>query len=126
MSYPIVHWEIGGHDSAALREFYAKAFGWTMTEAGPGYTVVQPTGDGLGGGIMQVPEGTPPYVTVYVKVDDLDGKLEEIRHLGGKVVVAPTEIDSSMSFALFADPQGAVVGLLRTVAPVPGANVPAA
>jgi predicted enzyme related to lactoylglutathione lyase len=121
MSHPIVHWEIGGHDAAALREFYAKAFGWTMTAGGPNYTLVQPAG-GLGGGIMQVPEGTAAYVTVYVQVDDLDAKLTEIGQLGGKVVVAPTEIDENMSFALFADPEGAVVGLLRTTSPFPGAS----
>lgn len=50
------------------------------------------------------------------KVDDLDAKLAEIDQLGGKVVVAPTAIDENMSFGLFADPQGAVVGLLRTAA----------
>jgi predicted enzyme related to lactoylglutathione lyase len=117
MSHPIVHWEIGGHDVAALREFYAKAFGWTVTEDGSNYSMVQPTAGGLGGGIMQVPEGTPPYVTVYVRCDDLDAKLAEIGQLGGTVVVAPTAIDENMSFALFADPEGAVVGLLRTTTP---------
>jgi predicted enzyme related to lactoylglutathione lyase len=123
MSNPIVHWEIGGHDAAALREFYAKAFGWTMTEGGPNYTIVEPVAGGLGGGIMRVPEGTPAYVTVYVQVDDLDAKLAEIGELGGKVVVQPTAIDTNMSFALFADPQGAVVGLLRTTTPLGGVSV---
>lgn len=65
MSHPVVHWEIGGRDAGALREFYAKAFGWTMTDAGPNYTLIQPTPDGLGGGIMQVRERAPAYLTVY-------------------------------------------------------------
>jgi len=38
---------------SALREFYAKAFGWTITDAGPNYCLVQPADGGLGGGIMQ-------------------------------------------------------------------------
>lgn len=50
----------------------------------------------------------------------LDAKLTEIGQLGGKVVVAATAIDDKMSFALFADPEGTVVGLLRTTAPFGG------
>lgn len=112
MSHPVVHWEIGGRDAGALREFYEKAFGWAMTEAGPSYTLVEPVEGGLGGGLMQAREGTPPYVTIYVRVDDLDAMLAEIGQLGGKTVVPPTAIDESSSFALFADPEGTVIGLL--------------
>ncbi|PXY36496.1 VOC family protein [Prauserella flavalba] len=112
MGDPVVHWEIGGHDMAALRKFYGKAFGWTMTDAGPDYTIAEPGDGGLAGGIMRSPADRPPYVTIYVRVDDLGAKLAEIRKLGGEVVVPPTDIDESMAFALFADPGGAIVGLL--------------
>jgi predicted enzyme related to lactoylglutathione lyase len=59
VSHPVVHWEIGGPDAPALREFYSKAFGWQMIDAGPEYTHVHATGDGFGGGIMQAREGVP-------------------------------------------------------------------
>jgi hypothetical protein len=116
MSHPVVHWEIGGRNAGALREFYVKAFGWTLTEAGPTYTLIQADG-GLGGGIMQVPPGTPAYVTVYVAVDDLAGKLAEIQEFGAKTIVPPTTIGDAMSFAMFADPEGTVIGLLRQTSP---------
>ncbi|NUT36643.1 MAG: VOC family protein [Hamadaea sp.] len=120
MSHPVVHWEIGARDAEASREFYAKAFGWTMTDAGPGYTLVPATDGGLAGGIMQTQPGMPPYVTVYVQVDDLVAKLTEIAALGGATIVPPTDIDENMSFAMFADPDGAVVGLLKATGPVAG------
>ncbi|RDI60482.1 hypothetical protein [Nocardia pseudobrasiliensis] len=85
-----------------------------MSDAGPGYTTVEAVDGGLGGGIMQTREGVPPYVTVYVRTADLDAKLAEIQRLGGTVVVPPTPISDTMSFALFSDPGGAVVGLLQT------------
>lgn len=113
MNHPVVHWEIGGPDAAALREFYTKAFGWTMSAAGPDYTLVDAVDGGLGGGIMQNQPDMPPYVTVYVQVADLGAMLAEIEHLGGTVMVPPTAIDNTMSFALFTDPGGAVVGLLQ-------------
>jgi predicted enzyme related to lactoylglutathione lyase len=113
MPSPIVHWEIGGRNSAVLCEFYGKAFGWKITPAGPDYSLADPETGGLVGGIMQCREGGLPYVTVYVGVDDLDTKLRDVEVLGGKVVVPPTAISPMMSFAMFADPEGNVVGLLR-------------
>lgn len=113
MSHPVVHWEIGAADVDALREFYGKAFGWEMTDAGSAYTVVDTGTGGLRGGFMRTPEGVPPYATIYVRVDDLAATLETILELGGAVLVPPTVIDDTLSFAMFVDPQGTVVGLLR-------------
>jgi predicted enzyme related to lactoylglutathione lyase len=120
MSHPVVHWEVGTSDAAATREFFAKAFGWTMTDAGPEYTLVVPADGGLGGGIMQTRAGMPSYVTIYIQVDDLDAKLAEIAALGGHTVVPPTQINDDMTFAMFADPSGNVVGLLRASGPIAG------
>lgn len=120
MAHPVVHWEIGGRDASALREFYAKAFGWTFIDAGPSYSLVQPTDGGLGGGIMQTSGRTPPYVTIYVQVDDLDAALTDIGNLGGSALVPPTAINETMSFAMFRDPDGNVVGLLKYATPITG------
>lgn len=113
MSHPVVHWEIGGHDLPGLREFYAKVFGWMITDAGPGYALVHPADGGFGGGLMQNAQGTPPYVTVYIQVDDLDVALGHVRAYGGTPLVPPTPINESAAFALFRDPEGNIVGLLR-------------
>jgi hypothetical protein len=118
MPQPVVHWEIGGRDLPALRDFYAKAFGWTITDAGPTYALVQAVNGGLGGGLMQASEQTPPYVTIYVQVDDLDAALAEIAELGGTTLVPPTAINDTSWFALFRDPEGNVVGLLRATEPI--------
>lgn len=120
MAHPVVHWEVGTGDAAAVREFYAKAFGWTMTEAGPDYTLVAPVDGGIGGGIMQTRAGIPSYVTIYVQVDDLDAKLAEIADLGGRTVVPPTQINADARFAMFADPRGSVIGLLQASGPIAG------
>lgn len=118
MSHPVVHWEIGGRDGAALREFYTKLFGWTIATAGPTYALVHAVDGGLGGGIMQSPGDTPPYVTIYVHVDDLDDALARASRLGGRTLVKPTAINESASFAMFCDPEGNVIGLLRQSAPI--------
>lgn len=118
MTHPVVHWEIGGHDMSALREFYTKAFGWTIDDAGPRYALVQAVEGGMGGGLMQIRDDVRPYVAVYVQVDDLDAALDEVVNLGGTRLVSPTAINDAASFAMFRDPEGNIVGLLQATGAV--------
>ncbi|WP_127508002.1 VOC family protein [Actinoplanes solisilvae] len=118
MTNPVVHWEIGGPDLAALSDFYGKAFGWAIREEEPGYAMVQAVVGGLGGGLMQARGEMEPYVTIYVQVDDLDVALHTIGELGGATLVPPTRINDKATFALFRDPAGNTVGLLRATGPI--------
>lgn len=52
-------------------------------------------------------------MTVYVQVEDLDTALAETGALGGTTVVPPTAINDTATSAMFRDPQGNVVGLLK-------------
>jgi predicted enzyme related to lactoylglutathione lyase len=112
MSHPVVHWEISGHDPERLQAFYGNLFGWKIDSTNPEYGLVE-TGDGVGGAIMRSPLGESPHVTVYVQVDSLDAALDRVCELGGGTLVGPTPIENVGSFALFRDPEGNVIGLLR-------------
>lgn len=114
MKASVVHWEIAARDATVLREFYAKVFDWTITDAGPSYSLIAPQDGGIGGGIMETSNDKPPYVTVYIEVADLDATLADVRALGGETVVLPTAIDREKMFAMFRDPAGNLVGLLKT------------
>jgi predicted enzyme related to lactoylglutathione lyase len=63
---------------------------------------------------MSCHEGMPPYVTFYVAVDDLGATLARVGDLGGTPLVPPTPIPGIGWFAMFQDPDGNVIGLLRT------------
>lgn len=108
----VVHWEIGGADATKLRAFYHELFGWEFDVTDPSYAVTEGDG-GIGGGIMQIREYMEPYVTIYVSVTDLDEALRHVKELGGEIVVPPTPIPRVGSFALFNDPEGTAIGLLR-------------
>jgi hypothetical protein len=113
MANPVVHWEIGGRDAAKLGAFYSKLFGWTINTENPEYGVVGPGGDGgIGGGIMRVHGEIPPYVTIYVHVENLEASLAKAGELGGVTIKPPAPIPDVGSFALFQDPEGNVIGLL--------------
>ena len=126
MPNPVSYFEIGGRDAAGLRKFYADLFEWSVEPfgapaAGDDYFHIEPQENGIAGGVMQITDDMrtangmpmpPGYVTVYVSVDDLQAHLDKAESLGGSTVVPPTPIPNDMgSIALFADPQGNVIGL---------------
>jgi uncharacterized protein len=113
---PVVHFEVLGRDASALRKFYGEAFGWQLGPADEGpmqYSMVhQREGGGIDGGIGKAPEG-PGHVTFYVGVDDPQAVLDNITRLGGRTIQAPVQVPGGVTFALFADPEDHVVGLVK-------------
>jgi len=114
MGRPVIHFEIGVRDLARSREFYSEMFDWDIKTDDRGYGLVM-TGStiGINGGVMETPEGRPPYVTTYIEVDDLVKELARIEAHGGKVLVPATPIEGVGAFAMFADPDGNVLGLMH-------------
>lgn len=68
-------------------------------------------GEGSNGGIGTTPEGAPGGVTVYVQSDDVAGSLKRAEQLGGRAIAGRMDMPDGHKWALFADPEGHVVGL---------------
>src|SRR5579884_3213200 len=109
----VTHFEIVGSSPDVLQSFYGAAFGWEMQPSVPGYAMALAGEDGIHGGIGTLPGPPRSHVTVYVDSDDPAGDLERIVELGGSVVVPATEIPGGPTIALFADPEGHVLGLAK-------------
>ena len=111
MSHPVVHFEIRSKDPDATRKFFGELFGWTYPEGGmPGYTYVETGIDGaIPGGISPLQAGGD-LVTFFVGVSDVAGTLDKVVASGGTVVQPATEVPG-VTFGLFEDPQGHVVGI---------------
>jgi predicted enzyme related to lactoylglutathione lyase len=108
---PVVHFELRVEDPDAARRFYGELFGWQFPEGGlPGYTYVE-TGvpNAVPGGIGPT-QGGEPLQTFFVGVADVAEALASAERLGGSVVQAATSVPG-VTFGLFADPQGRVVGV---------------
>ena len=107
-------------DPAAAKEFYTQLFGWTTQVFPMGaydYTIVK-VGEADIGGIMSIPEmskGMPPSWGAYVTVDDVDATAAKAEKLGGKIIVAPTDIPAVGRFTVIQDPQGAVISAITYV-----------
>jgi uncharacterized protein len=114
MANSVAWFEITGKDGEALQRFYADVFGWEYQDA-PGdgnYGMVSAENGGIGGGIGDAQDGQG-HVTVYVEVDDPQAYLDKIEQHGGKTVTPVTEVPNMVTFALFADPEGHIVGVFK-------------
>lgn len=114
MPNPVVHFETMGKPSANLVSFYSGLFGWKVDANNPmNYGMVDTgTGQGIPGGIGDEPDGTN-RVTVYVQVDDLQKYLDDAVSRGATVLMPPTEIPGAVTMAMFSDPAGNTVGMIK-------------
>lgn len=113
MSGGVVHFEVVGKDLEKLQSFYTDLFGWkTQNVPEMGYAMVEKEGEGIGGGIGQAQDGGPGHVTFYVSVEDPQAILDHAERLGGRTIMPVTELPQ-VTIALFADPEGHVIGLAK-------------
>jgi len=119
MGNGVVHFEIMSKDGKRMREFYGSLFGWPIDANNPlNYGVIQPGMErAIGGGIGQVTENQLPYTTFYVAVDNPQEYLDKVVSMGGKVLIPVTDIPGMVTFAMFSDPEGNMVGLVKDVPP---------
>jgi len=111
-AHPVVHFEIGGRDSAKTQAFYSKLFDWEITQAGPAANISTGGTGGIDGHITALGHEPYNYVTVYVQVEDIQPYLDKAKALGGKTLIPPVPIPTG-KFAWIADPDGNLIGLLQ-------------
>jgi len=113
MGNPVVHFEVLGKDGKRLQQFFGDLFGWRIDANNPmNYGMVEATDGGIAGGIGPTPEGQG-HVTFYVQVDDPAAYLAKAEKLGGKKLMDPMEVPGGPTIAMFSDPEGHVVGLVK-------------
>ena len=117
MPNEIVHFEIMGPDGGALADFYRRAFDWDPTpfEGVDDYFGVD--GGSVAGAVGAGSEDLPAYVAMYLSVDSVDDHLDRIEKAGGSTVVPKTVMPGVVTFAMFRDPAGNVMGLAEKETP---------
>jgi uncharacterized protein len=111
MAARIIHVEVTGDDGAKLQQFYGDVFGWAFDTDNPGGYGLVRQGE-MTGGIGPAAQGQQGRVTFYVHADDPAGTLKRVEELGGQVLMPLTEVAPETTIALFADPEGHVIGLM--------------
>ena len=115
MAHPVTHFEINAQDAPATQKFYKDLFGWGIETNNPqsyGMIDTKTKGTGINGGIGASQDGRS-FVTFYVETDDPASLLSKAERLGGRRVMEPMDAGQGLIYALFADPEGNVIGLAK-------------
>ena len=115
MAHPVVHIELSANNHQEAAQWYADLFGWSaqsFPEMNYSTALVGDGSAGLGFNPVQpdMPAGT---VTPYIQVDDVQGHLAKIAAKGGHILLPGQDIPGVGTIALFRDPTGNMIGLLK-------------
>lgn len=111
MGNQVIHVEVLGRDAPALQAFYSSVLGWTFDTSNPGGYGMAQVGE-LAAGVGASNDGGPGHVTFYVRGDDPQGILDRAAAAGGQVIMPLTDVTPETKIALFADPEGHIVGVM--------------
>lgn len=130
MPNPFAHIELTTDNLKAAQKFYGKVFAWNLKDMpGMNYTMID-VGSGTGGGMQMKPMPEAPTGWMpYVQVDDVKATVAKAVKAGANAILPFQEIGEMGAIGVFADPNGAVIGVWETKqappAPAPAAKAPA-
>jgi predicted enzyme related to lactoylglutathione lyase len=114
MAAPVTRWQVITPDPAGHAAFYEKLFGWT-TDADNALAFRQvATGaeGGMDGGFWPAPPDTPPFVQLYVQVEDVPACFARATKAGAEVIAPPQALPDGDYLAILKDPKGMPFGLV--------------
>lgn len=109
--------ELMTSDWQAAWDFYSALFGWQKTEAMDmgemGTYQMYGQGDATYGGMYNKPAEVPapPHWLLYITVDDVEKRAEDVKANGGQIVNGPMEVPGGDKVVMCMDPQGAAFAL---------------
>ena len=107
----VAWFEIGAPDVDAAKAFYGELFGWSFAADGEYTLITAADAAGPSGGIFNTGGNIPPYAVFVVQVANVAATATRTEELGGKIVVAPMELDGGMVVAYLTDLNGAMFAL---------------
>jgi len=124
---PVVHFEMPYEDPKRVSEFYSKAFGWGMNDAGEamGHYITAWTAETdenrmvktpgtINGGfydLNQTQASKEP--SVVISVEDINKAMENVKAAGGEIIGEVQDIPGIGKWVSFRDTEGNRVSLLQ-------------
>jgi uncharacterized protein len=103
-------------DVPAARKFYSQLFGWNFRNVGD--YVIACNDDRPLGGMFQRPrpkdQAARPRWFAYISVPNVARAKKTVTQSGGRVLIEPRELPKRGEQAVFADPEGAVFGVVKS------------
>lgn len=115
-----IWYELMTNDAEAAQKFYGAVVGWTFVAVGQNdkdYRQFSMNNTMVGGVLPLTAEmtasGARPCWMGYIGVDDVDQVASSIEKEGGTIHMAPQDIPGAGRIAFVADPQGAMVYIMK-------------
>jgi uncharacterized protein len=112
---PVIQWQVISPKPDDHAAFYAKLFDWTVNADNPlGYRMVDTGSErGIPGGFWPAPAEMPPFVQLFIEVDDVDGCILQSAGLGATVIIPPQNLPGGEQMAVLRDPLGMSFAIYR-------------
>jgi len=111
--------DLNTKDVEGSKKFYGEVFNWKLGASDNGPYLHITAGDEMIGGIRQMgaDEPQPTSWLGYVVVDDVAATVSSVTSAGGKVYMPTTKMENVGTFAVTADPTGAVFAPWKSARP---------
>jgi hypothetical protein len=111
--------DLNTKDVEGSKKFYGEIFNWKLESGDKDPYIHISAGGEMIGGMRQMGanEPQPPSWLGYIGVDDVAASVSSITSAGGRVYVPPTKIETAGTFAVTADPTGAVFAPWKSARP---------
>ena len=118
MPSPVVFFQIATADPARAREFFGALFDWDFSENAIPITPVSidpkgPADFDPKGSFLQLPDGRAPYISVFVRVEDLWKTVTKAEELGAGIVLPITQTPTGSHVAIIQTPEGHTLGIVQ-------------
>jgi predicted enzyme related to lactoylglutathione lyase len=121
MPSPVVYFQIGSADPDAVSKFCHEVFDWEMTPGAGRIPLnietnarkVEPNDIYVLGSVFQLPEGSAPYTSLFVRVADLRGTLKKATDRGATIVAPPNFERPGATSAVIDTPIGIRFGVVQ-------------
>ena len=121
---PVVFWELASHDAEKTVAFLKAVFNWdiTLDEVTGIYEIPADRGTDeapapfAGGGVFTLRKARLPFLTIYIRVEDIETTAMLVEEAGGLIVIPPEEVVPGSRICLFNEPSGVTLAMYERVA----------
>jgi hypothetical protein len=106
--------DVTSSDFEKSQKFYSEMFGWEIERGSDefgGYSMAVLNGHMVAGLTPAMVPDVPPVWSTYVDVASVDETLAKANAAGGSTIAPAMDVGEAGRLAVFADPEGAVIGL---------------
>lgn len=115
---PVCYWELASNDAERSTKFFHDVFGWDF-EYDEKSTIHELSARDVqkyfgGGGIFTMRQAKLPFLTIYIRVEDIEVKAKKIVECGGFIVIPPKVVTpGGPTICLFNEPSGVTFAMLQ-------------